>query len=87
MGQANAYRLIAEVPGRTDITVGEVVEVTIYKSAPVTQDDPSADIIDNMFSGRYIISATNHRITREKHEIHMELLKDSLIIDPKTGKR
>jgi len=87
MGQANAYRLIAEVPGRTDITVGEVVEVTIYKSAPVTQDDPSADIKDNMFSGNYIISATNHRITREKHEIHMELLKDSLIVDPKTGKR
>lgn len=87
MAQAHAYRMTAEVPGRTDITVGEIVSVKIYKSSQVLKEDASDSMLDNMFSGRYIISALNHRITREKHEIHMELLKDSLIVDPKTGKR
>jgi hypothetical protein len=87
MAQAHAYRMTAEVPGRTDITVGEIVTVKIYKSSQTLKEDENESLIDNMFSGRYIISALNHRITREKHEIHMELLKDSLIVDPKTGKK
>ena len=87
LAQTNAYRMTAEVPGRSDITVGLVVDVTIYKSSQIAKGDQNEDIIDNVFSGNYLISAVNHRITREKHEIHMELLKDSLIVDPKTGKR
>ena len=87
MAQTHAYRMTAEVPGRTDITVGEIVSVKIYKSSQTLKEDENDSLVDNMFSGRYIISALNHRITREKHEIHMELLKDSLIVDPKTGKR
>ena len=87
MAQAHAYRMTAEVPGRTDITVGEIVSVKIYKSSQTLKEDENDSLVDNMFSGRYIISALNHRITREKHEIHMELLKDSLIVDPKTGKK
>jgi len=87
MAQVNAYRMTAEVPGRTDITVGEIVTVKIYKSSQTLKEDENDSLIDKMFSGRYIISALNHRITREKHEIHMELLKDSLIVDPKTGKK
>lgn len=87
MAQAHAYRMTAEVPGRTDITVGEIVAVKIYKSSQTLKEDDNESLIDDMFSGRYIISALNHRITREKHEIHMELLKDSLIVDPKTGKK
>ena len=87
MSQANAYRLTAEVAGRTDITIGQVIFIQLYKTQPVKKEDIDTDILDNMFSGRYVISAINHRITRDKHEIHMECLKDSLLVDPKTGKK
>jgi hypothetical protein len=85
MAQAQAYRMTAEILGRTDITIGEVIYITIYKSASIAKSDDNNDLIDNLFSGRYLISALNHRITREKHEIHMECLKDSLIVNPATG--
>jgi hypothetical protein len=87
MAQAQAYRMTAEILGRTDITIGEVIYITIYKSASISKSDDNNDLIDNLFSGRYLISALNHRITREKHEIHMECLKDSLIVNPATGKK
>jgi hypothetical protein len=87
MAQANAYRLTAEIPGRTDITIGQVIRVDLYKTAPIRKEDVDTDLMDQMFSGRYVISAINHRITREKHEIHMECIKDSLLVDPKTGKK
>jgi hypothetical protein len=87
MAQAQAYRMTAEILGRTDITIGEVIYITIYKSASIAKSDDNNDLIDNLFSGRYLISALNHRITREKHEIHMECLKDSLIVNPATGKK
>jgi hypothetical protein len=87
MAQANAYRLTAEVAGRTDLTIGQVVFIQLYKTQPIRKEDLNTDILDNMFSGRYVISAINHRITRDKHEIHMECLKDSLLVDPKTGKK
>jgi hypothetical protein len=87
MAQTGAYRMTAEILGRTDITIGEVIGIKIYKSAAVNKSDDNDGLIDNMFSGRYIISALNHRITREKHEIHMECLKDSLIVNPATGRK
>jgi hypothetical protein len=87
MAQTNAYRMTAEILGRTDITIGEVIYIKIYKSAAVNKSDDNDSLVDNMFSGRYVISALNHRITREKHEIHMECLKDSLIVNPATGKK
>lgn len=87
MSQANAYRLTAEAPGRTDITVGQVARINLYKSVPIKKEDTDTDYMDNMFSGRYVISAINHRFTRDKHEMHLEFIKDSLLIDPKTGKK
>ena len=38
-----------------------------------------------MFSGNYIISSVNHFIDREKHQCHMELIKDSFIVDLDKG--
>ena len=34
---------------------------------------------DKLFSGYYLIGAINHNINREKHEVTMELIKDSLL--------
>ena len=78
MKLAEAGKLEITVPGRSDYTVGQKVAITLNKIQPVSQDDDNEDLVDQMFSGYYIISAINHYVTRERHECHMELIKDSL---------
>ena len=79
MKVAEAHSIEIVVPGRTDYTVGQKVNVTLNKMEPISTDD--VDITDKMFSGNYLIAALNHVISREKHECTMELIKDSLQAD------
>lgn len=79
MKLAEASKIQMSVPGRTDYTVGQKVKVTLNRVEPVSDKD--TDMQDKMFSGHYLISAINHYITREGHECHMELIKDSLILN------
>lgn len=53
------------VPGRTDYTVGRIVQLNIP-----SMDEGLSDI-----SGKYIISALNHHITKTEHICVMELIK------------
>lgn len=78
MKLAEASKVEITVPGRSDYTVGQKVSVTLNKTQPVSETDDNQDLVDKMFSGFYIISAINHYVTRERHECHMELIKDSL---------
>jgi hypothetical protein len=77
MKLAESSKIEITVPGRSDYTVGQKVSITLNKTQPVSQEDNDQDLIDQMFSGFYIISAINHYATRERHECHMELIKDS----------
>ena len=74
--EANKIQII--VPGRCDYTVGQKVNVKLYKVAPLQYGE--TDSMDNMLSGNYLISAINHYINRERHECNIELIKDSLIM-------
>ena len=78
MKLAESSKIEITVPGRSDYTVGQKVSVTLNKIQPVSAEDDDQDLVDKMFSGFYIISAINHYVTRERHECHMELIKDSL---------
>jgi hypothetical protein len=83
LGQAEATKIEITVPGRTDYTVGRKVKVSLNKFNPIESTD--TDYLDKMFSGNYIISGINHFIDREKHQCHMELMKDSFIVDLDKG--
>ena len=85
MGQAEAFKLQIVVPGRTDYTVGMKVNVITYKTQPAAKRENTDDLIDKVHSGNYLIAAVNHVITKERHECHMELIKDSMIIDLDKG--
>ena len=76
MAEANKIEIV--VPGRADYTVGQKVSVTLNKIEPASVKDNDQDLIDQMFSGFYLISAINHYVTRERHECNIELIKDSL---------
>lgn len=83
--QAEATKIEIVVPGRTDYTVGQKVNVKLNRSNPIDNGDPNQDVTDTMFSGNYLISGINHFIDREKHQCHMELMKDSFIVDLDAG--
>jgi hypothetical protein len=75
--QAEGISIRILVPGRTDYTVGQKVEVEIMKPEPMKDTDNEQDQRDNTFSGYYLIAAINHSINRERHECSIELIKDS----------
>jgi hypothetical protein len=72
------YTMIIEVLGRTDYTVGMIVDIKIPKATQITKEDDDKDMI---LSGKYLVSAINHNIDRKKHTCTMELIKNSLLID------
>lgn len=78
---AEANKMQITVPGRTDYSVGQVVSVKLNKAQPIEKRETESDYMDEMFSGKYLIAAINHYITRDNHECHMELIKDSSIKD------
>jgi len=81
MAELNAFCIDITVPGRSNLCVGDVIEVVFYRPTPIGAKDTEEQIMDKTFSGRYLIGALCHNLNREKHEIHMTIYKDSLIID------
>ena len=84
MKLAEANKLDITVPGRTDYTVGQKVGVVLNRIEPFSVKDK--DTTDKMFSGYYLIAAINHHVDREKHECHMQLIKESSQMDMNRNK-
>jgi hypothetical protein len=78
---AEANKMTIEVAGRTDYTIGQVVQVSLNKMQPIEAREVEGSYMDEMFSGKYLISAVNHYVTRDSHTCYMELIKDSSIKD------
>jgi len=85
--QAQMNKVIITVPGRTDYTVGDKINLQLNKLNPIHTDEMESDDIDKFFSGNYLISSINHVIDRERHECVMEIIKDSYMLDPERGGR
>ena len=79
MTLAESNKLEITVPGRTDYTVGQVVEVKLNRIEPMAKNESDTD--DQMFSGRYLIAAINHYVDRERHECSIELIKESSLMN------
>jgi hypothetical protein len=79
LNQAEAFKLTVTVPGRSNTSVGMVVALDLKTFEPYTKQETNSDLQDNQYSGRYLVSAVSHSITKGKHEMVLELMKDSLI--------
>lgn len=76
--QLNTYKLNIVVHGRTDLEVGDMVFVVLNQFRTVDYTDAkSKDTYDKLYSGRYLVTAIQHRFTQAKHEMNMQLVKDS----------
>ena len=79
MKLAEANMLNVTVKGRCDYTVGQKVNVKLNRIEPLKKAE--SDIEDKIFSGKYLIGAVNHYFDREKHETHMQLIKESSVMN------
>lgn len=82
LASAESFKLEITVHGRLDYTVGQVVTL---KFPLVTQQSEALtktqDAENKIYSGKYIISALNHKINRRKHFCVMEVIKDSYMVN------
>ena len=73
------YKVNLQVYGRTDYTVGRIIDLYLPKATQITKDDQ--DPRDKILSGKYLISAISHTITRENHTCNMEIVKNSVLVN------
>jgi len=78
---AEASKLEITVPGRSKYTAGQKVTVQIPIRGSIAGKDSPEDSMDKLLSGNYLVATICHKISREKHECTMQLIKDSFIQD------
>jgi hypothetical protein len=82
LAQAEAYKVIITVLGRTDYTAGQRVLLEIPKAAQIKEKDSTDEQVnDNIMSGVYLISAICHVIDKELHTCVLELIKESFVVN------
>lgn len=65
-------KIIIEVPGRSDVEVGKLVNFLYPKMTTETMYQPDDDV-----SGLYMITAIKHGLSRQEYSMTLELTKDS----------
>jgi len=71
------FTLKIDTYGNTDIMVGDVIDVVIPTNKPLTGSS-GPEAVDNILSGRYLITSLNHVITptENTHKMTMTIMKD-----------
>jgi hypothetical protein len=77
MYELGAIKLHIELPGRTDIEVGKLINFLYPKNINKPTDMLTEDALDPYLSGLYLITAIRHNFSLNKHTMYVEIVKDS----------
>jgi len=77
MKELDNLKLNIIIHGRTDVEAGQFINVKFPDMEPPSEMDIAKDKIDPRYSGRYLITAINHKINLLNHSMSMEVIKDS----------
>ena len=78
LAQLETWKIDIVVHGRTDYEVGQLVNVWINQFKTIDSSDKyTNDKFDKIYSGKYLITAIQHRFTQARHQINMQLIKDA----------
>lgn len=69
----NSNRMNVSVPGNVNLTVGDTVDVDL----PAITAQSKKREFDQLYSGKYLITAVRHSINRKEHICYLEISKDS----------
>lgn len=78
LGASRAFEVHLEIPGSMEIAVGQTTDFFMY-SGDRPKSDNLGDVLDPIFSGRYIVSGIRHTFTRKKHTMIISIIKDSIV--------
>jgi hypothetical protein len=73
----STIRLEIEVPGRTDIEAGQLLEFFFPKAIEKVEGADVTALFDPYLSGLYLIVAIRHLFSLNKHTMYLEIVKDS----------
>lgn len=86
MLELDNFKMTIGIPGRTDIEVGNLININLPKAFPAYTEDTSTQMIDEMYSGYYLITSLNHKINPLTHFITCEVTKDCISKENHYGK-
>lgn len=85
LSQLETFKLDIVVHGRTDFEVGKTVKIWMNKFRSADNTDASEDKFDTVYSGKYLITAIQHRFTMTKHLMNMQVIKESSMTEIKVS--
>jgi hypothetical protein len=77
--QLEMFKVQMTVPGRSDVKVGDVVNLKLGKGSSLDAEKITQEANDLYYSGKYLITGIQHRLTPSRHEMIVELIKDSTV--------
>ena len=78
--QLSAFKMCIKVVGRSDIKVGQTINLKINQLRQILEDEINSDTSDSdYFKGKYLITAIRHQIMNGKHSMYLEIISDSFI--------
>jgi len=77
MYEANNFKMTIAVPGKTDIEVGNTINVFLPRSTAKEADVSTPNFFDPYLSGRYLITGIRHQFSLNKHQMFLEIMKES----------
>jgi hypothetical protein len=78
--QTFMHKINLRVIGRFDIKVGNVIKLKINDFRAFGEQE-STEIEDDMYTGRYLVTAIRHIIAANKHTMYLEVIKDSFTVN------
>lgn len=77
LGQLDLFKIDLVVPGRTDLECGMTVNFHLASFREMLPDDANKEILDPYYSGKYLITAIQHKITQSQHWMVIQISKES----------
>lgn len=79
MGQAySVHKADIVVSGRFDLHAGDCVTMELAQKHAVNRGDGREEIVNNYFSGKFLVGAIHHRIEGSTHNMIMQCFTESL---------
>jgi hypothetical protein len=75
--EATKFHIEIEVPGRTDIEVGVLIDFLYPKAIDKNDVSQEENALDPFISGLYLVTAIRHSFKLNKHTMFLEMMKDS----------
>lgn len=74
--QTEFIKMNMTIHGRTDLKVGDTINFEMGVFSTSSDDNLYSNRIDPYYSGKYLVTAMQHRLTKTRHETIAQIVKD-----------